>query len=179
MKHLHFEQRSTWLGFTLLLGVLLFSNVQVIGQTKQSISQIPGTQLIPVAPSSAQLPKIKGAENAVDWELLAKVTTKPVGKRIVAHYPASIMRLNKSEATLVGYMMPLSAGQKQTKFLFSYTASTCSFCLPAGPEGVVEVESKSGIKMSYEPMAIKGTFKVLVDDPGGMYYKLENASLIQ
>jgi hypothetical protein len=33
--------------------------------------------------------------------------------------------------------------------------------------------------MSYEPMVIKGTFKVLVDDPGGKYYKLENASLIQ
>jgi hypothetical protein len=99
-----------------------------------------------MAPSSAQLPKIKGAENAIDWELLAKVTTKPVGKRIVAHYPAAIMRSNQAEATLVGYTMPLSAGQKQTKFLFSYSlfsysASTCNFCLPAGPEGVVEVES--------------------------------------
>ncbi len=179
MKIPHFEPHCKLLGFTLLFAVLLFSNAQAFGQTKQSSSQIPGTQLIPMAPSSAQLPKIKGAENAVDWELLSKVTTKPVGKRIVAHYPASIMRLNQAEATLVGYMMPLSAGQKQTKFLFSYSASTCSFCLPAGPEGVVEVNAKAGIKMSYEPMAIKGIFKVLLDDPGGMYYKLENAILIQ
>jgi hypothetical protein len=136
-------------------------------------------QLIPMAPSAVKLPTIKGAENALDWELLSKVSTKPVGTRITAHYPASIMRLNQSQVTLVGYMMPLSAGQKQSNFLMSYTASTCNFCLPAGPEGVVEVRASPGVKISYEPIAIKGTFKVLVDDPGGMYYRLENASQIQ
>jgi uncharacterized protein len=139
---------------------------------------IPGLQLIPMAPSAASLPKIKGAENALSWELLSKVTTKPSGKKIVAHYPASIMKYNQQEVTLVGYMMPLSAGQKQNNFLFSYSASTCNFCLPAGPEGVVEVKASVGVKVSYEPIAIKGTFRVLVDDPGGMYYRLEKASQI-
>jgi hypothetical protein len=136
---------------------------------------IPGLQLIPVDPSAAKLPRIKGAEDAISWESLAKVSTKPVGKRLVAHYPASIMRYNQKEVTLVGYMMPLSAGQKQSNFLFSYSASTCNFCLPAGPEGVVEVRASSGVRVSYEPIAIKGVFKVLVDDPSGMYYRLEKA----
>lgn len=139
---------------------------------------IEGLQLIPMAPSAASLPKIKGAEKALSWEELAKVSTKPSGKLIVPHFPASIMKLNQAQVTLVGYMMPLTPGQKQTSFLLSYSAGTCNFCLPAGPEGVVEVRLAEGVRVSYEPIAVKGTFKVLIDDPGGMYYRLEKASQI-
>jgi uncharacterized protein len=154
-----------------LLTVLLLSASLTMGQH----TPIAGVQLNPLAPSEANLPKIKGAGNALSWEVLSKVSTKANGKRIVAHFPLSIMRYHQQEVTLVGYMMPLSQGQKQTSFLFSYSASTCNFCLPAGPEGVVEVKASTGVKISYEPIAIKGVLKVLLDDPGGMYYRLEKA----
>lgn len=159
--------------FILVSGLVLCSSLTVAQHTP-----IAGVQLTPLAPSEANLPKIKGAENALSWEVLSKVSTKANGKRIVAHFPLSILRYHLQEVTLVGYMMPLSQGQKQTSFLFSYAASTCNFCLPAGPEGVVEVKAATGVKISYDPIAIKGTLKVLVDDPGGMYYRLEKASQI-
>jgi uncharacterized protein len=159
--------------FYFLAGLLMCASLTFAQHTP-----IAGVQLTPLAPSEANLPKIKGAEKALSWEILSKVSTKANGKRIVAHFPVSIMRYHQQEVTLVGYMMPLSQGQKQTNFLFSYSASTCNFCLPAGPEGVVEVKASVGVKVSYEPIAIKGTLKVLIDDPGGMYYRLEKANQI-
>ena len=136
---------------------------------------LEGLKTIPLAPTSANLPILSGA---LSWELLSKVSTKPSGNRLVPHFPLDIMRLQAKEVKLVGYMMPLSPGQKQTHFLVSYSPSTCNFCLPAGPEGVVEVKSKEGIKISYEPVKLKGQFSVLHSSDNGMYYQLTQASLI-
>ncbi|MGH8809248.1 MAG: DUF3299 domain-containing protein, partial [Noviherbaspirillum sp.] len=53
---------------------------------------------------------------------------------------------------------------------------SCSFCLPAGPEGVVEVKSKTPIKYTFEPVIVSGKMSVLKDDPMGLYYRITDAT---
>jgi hypothetical protein len=137
-------------------------------------SALHGLQTIPMPPIEANLPKVAGA---ISWELLAKATTKPVGKRLVPNFPTEVLKLHQTQVTMVGYLMPLEAGKLQRKFLLSYSPQTCNFCLPAGPEGVIEVQAKTGVKVSYEPIIIKGRLLILADDPGGMYYRLVDAGV--
>jgi hypothetical protein len=83
--------------------------------------------------------------------------------------------LNDKEVKLQGFMMPLEPGEKQKHFLISVNPQSCSFCLPAGPEGVVEVKTKTPVKFTFEPVIVSGKMSVLKDDPMGLYYRLTDA----
>lgn len=72
--------------------------------------------------------------------------------------------------------MPLEPGEKQQHFLISVNSQTCSFCLPAGPEGVVEVRTKMLVKYTFEPVVLSGKMSILKDDPMGLYYRLTGAA---
>ena len=39
-------------------------------------------------------------------------------------------------------MMPLEPGERQKHFLLTSVPLTCSFCVPGGPESMVEVKTK-------------------------------------
>ena len=52
---------------------------------------------------------------------------------------------------------------------------TCSFCVPGGPESMVEVKTKTPVKYSMEPVVVEGKFLVLLDDPYGLYYRVTDA----
>lgn len=153
--------------FTLLLGSF--------GVWSQA-APLPSGALPSLPPSQFSLPQIKGA---ISWDALAKVKTVKIKNRFTTEFPAEVNSLNKREVKVVGFMMPLAPGEKQTHFLLSYSPQTCSFCLPAGPEGMVEVKAKTPIKVSFEPLVVSGKFSVLVDDPAGVYYRLTEAVLSQ
>jgi uncharacterized protein len=121
---------------------------------------------------AAPLPQVKGA---VSWDTLARV--KPVkGKdRILPEFDKAVLELNKRDVKLAGFMMPLSPGEKQSHFLVSITPQTCSFCIPAGPEGMVEVKTKTPLKVTFEPVVLAGKFEVLLNDPAGLYYRMTEA----
>ena len=72
-------------------------------------------------------------------------------------------------------MMPLEPGEKHTHFLLSSVPLTCSFCIPGGPESMVEVFARTAVKYTTEPLAVEGKFVVLEEDPSGMYYRITNA----
>ncbi|MDP3616267.1 MAG: hypothetical protein Q8R49_00360, partial [Rhodoferax sp.] len=74
-----------------------------------------------------------------------------------------------------GFMMPLEPGEKQKHFLLSSVPLTCSFCVPGGPESMVEVFTKTAVKYSLEPVTVEGKFAVLEDDPYGLYYRITDA----
>ena len=49
---------------------------------------------------------------------------------------------------------------------------TCSFCMPGGPESLVEVKTKQPVKYSFEPIVVSGKLSVLKDDPTGVFYRI-------
>jgi hypothetical protein len=75
-------------------------------------------------------------------------------------------------------MMPLEPGQKQKHFLLTVTSASCPYCLPAGPEGVVEIKSRTPVKFSYAPFIVQGKLKVLASDPMGLYYRMTDAAVV-
>lgn len=119
------------------------------------------------------LPDIKGV---VSWNTLAKVKQVKSKDRILPEFSKEIAALNDQEIKLQGFMMPLEPGEKQKHFLLSLNSQSCSYCMPAGPEGVVEVKSKTAIKYTFEPIIVSGKMSVLKNDPMGLYYRLSEAT---
>jgi hypothetical protein len=87
--------------------------------------------------------------------------------------------LNQKTQRIQGFMMPLDPGEKQRHFLISSVPLTCAFCLPGGPESMVEVTTKTPVRYSMEPVVVEGKFAVLADDPYGMYYRMTEAVAVK
>ena len=90
-------------------------------------------------------------------------------------FPAPVLALHQRSQRIQGFMMPLEPGEKQTHFLLSSVPMTCGFCVPGGPESMVEVKTKPPVKYSMEPVVVEGRFLVLADDPYGLYYRMTDA----
>ncbi len=109
----------------------------------------------------------------LSWKLLSQVTAKAENKKIVPTFPAAVQALDRKTVKVQGFMMPLEVGEKQQHFLLSSVPTTCSFCVPAGPEGLVEVRTKKPVRYTLEPVVVEGQLAVLTDDPYGLYYRVE------
>lgn len=115
----------------------------------------------------------------VSWKLLGQATTVKAKKGcMVPKYTPAISALDNTEVKVQGFMMPLEPGQKQKHFLLTVTSASCPYCLPAGPEGVVEIKSRTPVKFSYAPFIVQGKLKVLASDPMGLYYRMTDAAVV-
>lgn len=163
----------------------LFITLLAVPALAFSAPQVPPAQGAPIGghvpppnmppPSMQPLPEIKGV---VSWETLAKVKQIKVKDRILPEFSKEIMAMNEKEVKVQGFMTPLEPGEKQKHFLISLTSQSCSFCLPAGPEGVIEVKTKTPVKYTFEPVIISGKMSIMKDDPMGLYYRLTDAAQI-
>jgi hypothetical protein len=113
--------------------------------------------------------------DVVPWSVLTAVKTRAVKNRILPHFGLPQLALHQKIQRVQGFMVPLDAGEKQKHFLLTSVPLTCSFCLPGGPESMVEVKTKTPVKYSLEPVTVEGTFAVLNDDQYGLYYRLVDA----
>lgn len=114
----------------------------------------------------------------VPWGLLSSVTNRVDKNKLIPVYPATVQALNQQKVKIQGFMMPLEPGDKQTHFLLSSVPTTCAFCVPAGPEGLVEVRSKQPVRYTVEPVMVEGVLAVLNDDPYGMLYRIDDAKSV-
>ena len=95
--------------------------------------------------------------------------------RLVPVFPQPVQALNNQTVKVQGFMMPLEPGERQKHFLLTSVPMTCSFCVPGGPESMVEVKTKVPVKYTLEPVVVEGKFAVLNDDPYGLYYRITDA----
>ena len=118
-------------------------------------------------------------EGILTWELLSSVTTKAEKTKLTPVFPAKVLALDKRKVKVQGFMMPLEPGEKQKHFLLTSVPLTCSFCIPGGPESMVEVFTKTAIKYTLQPVVVEGRFDILVDDPHGLYYRMTDAASVK
>ena len=130
------------------------------------------------SPNSPFAPLQERAD-VLPWSLLTAVKTKNEKNRSLPVFPADVQALNKKSQRIQGFMMPLEPGEKQKHFLISSVPLTCSFCLPGGPESMVEVRTKTAVKYSLEAVVVEGQFAVLQDDPYGLYYRITDAVTVK
>ena len=135
----------------------------------------PATMDAPLPPSpylSKPLPELKGV---VSWKTLSQVVAVRQQDRFVPQFSRDVTALDRKDVKLQGFMMPLDMGEKQKRFLLVAMPPTCAFCLPGGPDQLVEVLAKTPVKYGFEPIVVSGKFVVLKDDPMGLYYRLTDA----
>lgn len=119
-----------------------------------------------------QLPERK---DVLSWKTLAQVELIKQKDRYVPQFAKSVASLDQKEVKVQGFMMPLQTGDKQTHFVLSAMPQTCAFCMPGGPEAMVEVKTKTPVKYTFEPVIVTGKLAVLKDDPTGVFYRLTDA----
>jgi hypothetical protein len=122
--------------------------------------------------SATLLPERAGI---VSWRALAQVQPVKQGGKIVPEFSKEILGLDRKTVKVQGFIIPLDMGDRQKRFLLTAVPPHCSFCLPAGPDAVVEVEAKTAVKYGLEPIVVEGRFAVLKDDPSGVLYRLADA----
>jgi hypothetical protein len=89
-------------------------------------------------PRSAFKP-LEDRPGVVAWSLLSSVTTRVEKSRLIPTFPTQVQALNEQKVKVQGFMLPLGPGERQTHFLLTSVPPTCGFCIPAGPEGMIEV----------------------------------------
>ncbi len=125
--------------------------------------------------SSSLLTELKGV---VSWKTLSKVEPRIKDGQIVPKFSDEILGLDQKMARVQGFILPLDLGDKQHHFLLSAVPPHCPFCLPAGPEAIVEVLAQQKVEYGFEPVIMSGKFVVLQSDPSGLLYRLTDAEPI-
>ncbi len=118
---------------------------------------------------------LKERNDVLPWSMLTDVKTKAEKNRLLPNFPAPVIALNQKTQRIQGFMMPLEPGEKQKHFLLTSVPMTCGFCVPGGPESMVEVKTKTPVKYSLDVVVVEGKFSVLNDDPYGLYYRITDA----
>ncbi len=127
----------------------------------------------PHDPQTSMLPDAKGA---VPWSLLSATPIKMVNGKLGPAFSSALKPFNGQMVKLQGYILPLEAGQTHSYFLLSAWSPTCPFCQSAGPEAMVEVRARTAVKYSSDPVVVEGRLMLLDSDPGGMFYRLVEAT---
>jgi len=128
--------------------------------------------LAAVSVAAQTLPERK---DVVSWKLLAQVELVKVKDRFQPQFSAGVAALDAKEVKLQGFMMPLELGDKQSHFILAAAPVDCAFCMPGGPESLVEVKTKQPLAYGMAPVVLSGKLAVLKDDPTGVFYRLTDA----
>jgi hypothetical protein len=137
---------------------------------------VPPTGLPSAADYAAQLlPEMKGV---VSWKTLSQVEPVKQGGKMVPQFSRDLMGLDKKDVRVQGFIIPLDMGDKQKHFLLSAVPPHCAFCMPAGPDTIVEVLAKKPLAYGFEAIVVAGRFAVLKDDPAGVLYRMTDAELV-
>jgi hypothetical protein len=123
--------------------------------------------------SARVLPAMDGT---VPWRTLAEVEAVPGRGKLVPKFSNAILSLDNKDVRIYGFIIPLDLGADQTHFLISAVPSHCPFCMPAGPDAIVEVLSTKPVQYSFEPVLVMGKLAVLKDDPSGLLYRMTDAT---
>jgi hypothetical protein len=154
----------------ILMLFFLASALSVQAQTKSPEHSAPGGGIPP-----APFKPLEERKDIVSWKVLSQVELVKAKDRYTPRFSAGVAALDKKEVKVQGFMMPLEMGDKQSHFILSATPQTCAFCLPGGPEQMVEVKMKTPVKYGFDAIVVSGKLAVLKDDPTGVYYRLTDA----
>lgn len=134
-----------------------------------------GEHTPPPGADPGQFRPLPDRNDVVSWKTLAQVELVKMKDRYVPQFSSNIAALDRKQVKMQGFMLPLQMGDKQSHFVLSAMPVTCAFCMPGGPESLVEVKSKQPVKYTFEPLTMTGKLEVLKDDPTGVFYRLTEA----
>jgi len=130
---------------------------------------------MPQGADPSQFKPLAERNDVISWKTFSQVELVKQKDRYVPQFAKDVAALDQKQVKVQGFMMPLQTGDKQTHFVLTAMPQTCSFCMPGGPESMVEVKSKTAVKYTFEPVVLTGKLAILKDDPTGVFYRLTDA----
>jgi len=122
---------------------------------------------------SAQL--LPDRPGLVSWKALAGVESVNQGSKIVPRFSKEILDLDTKQVRVQGFILALDLGVEQKHFLLTAVPPHCQYCLPAGPDAIVEIFSRRPVRYGIEPIIVAGKLAILRNDPSGVLYRLTEA----
>jgi hypothetical protein len=159
-------------------GILAMVSLGALAQLSSPMGGAPGVPMGVGAgyhSPNSPFPPLQDRADVLPWSVLTSVKTKVEKNRVLPIFNTSIQSLNNKSQRVQGFMMPLDPGEKQKHFLLSSVPLSCPFCVPGGPESMVEVKTKTPVKYVLDAVVVEGQFAVLHDDPMGLYYRMSDA----
>lgn len=144
------------------------------GLSADAVTPVPAGGAL--MPASAFLPEKPGFTS---WRVLAQVELVKQNSKLLPTFASTVAALDGKVIRVQGFMMPLDIGDKQRRFLLVAAPPHCTFCLPAGPDAMIEVRAKSDVRYGFDAVSLSGKLQVLKDDPAGLYYRLVDAVVAQ
>ena len=123
----------------------------------------------------SQFKPLPERSDVLSWKVLSQVELVKQKDRYVPQFAKDVAALDQKQVKVQGFIMPLQMGDKQSHFVLTAMPQTCSFCMPGGPESMVEVKSKTPAKYTFEPVVLTGKLSILKEDPTGVFYRLTDA----
>ena len=163
--------KHVFLAIALVLGSL--------GAVAQLSSPLPAGSGAGVHGANSPFPPLKERADVVPWSVLTVVKTRTDKNKVLPVFGTSQLALNQKTQRIQGFMMPLEPGEKQRHFLLTSVPMTCGFCVPGGPESMVEVRTRTPVAYSLEPVVVEGKFQVLLDDKYGLFYRVTDAASVK
>jgi len=117
-------------------------------------------------------------QGVVSWRTLAQVEPVKQGNKMVPQFSKDILGLDQKDVRVQGFIIPLEMSEQQQHFLLSAVPPHCPFCLPAGPDAIVEVHAKKPLPYGFDPVVVAGKFSVIADDPSGVLYRINDAEAV-
>jgi hypothetical protein len=116
------------------------------------------------------------------WKSLSKISYKKEYDELMGFkidkpvFSDAIKAMDGKTIKVKGYIIPVEGYKSHKEFIFSaFPYSMCFFCGGAGPESVMEVESKEPIKYTAESITLQGTLRLNADDINRLMFKIDNA----
>jgi hypothetical protein len=123
----------------------------------------------------------EGPAGSLAWTTIGRAKEKMVerdGQSVpMPSFDPEMIALNGKEVTVAGFMLPIETTMDQKKFMLSPLPVDCPYCLPAGPNLLIQVEMKNTIRYNYDLVLISGKLE-LQDESGdeGLFYKILGAT---
>lgn len=159
--------RSVRMGLTTLTLALTCLHVNAVTPVPAGGALMPASQFLPEKPGFTS------------WRTLAQVELVKQNSKMLPTFAQTVTALDGKVVRVQGFMMPLDIGDKQRRFLLVAAPPHCAFCLPAGPDAMIEVRAKSDVRYGFDAVSLSGKLQVLKDDPAGLYYRLVDAVVAQ
>ncbi len=129
---------------------------------------------------------ISFAQEVDVWQVLSEVgfETQPsreTGFEIESpKFSKRLWSYNGKVVRVKGYLIPMAElGGRNEYMLSSLPFNQCYFCGGAGPETVVEVQTKQNIKFVTRQIVLEGILFLNESDPDHHMYIIKNAKLIE
>ncbi len=108
----------------------------------------------------------------------AQITPDMKAGEYKASFPSTLSQRQNKSVRVSGFILPLEASSTSSHFMLVRRNTGCPFCPPNAPTEAVEVFSAAPVNYTGQEMAATGRFKLVASSADGLFFRLDQASVV-